>query len=423
MSLLGRLRVTQSKHLYFLLTALLLPMYFLPSIRKGVSFFHVVNVAILGGYLLTFILAGKRPRWYFLLPIWVYMVGSLTGMFNSQALGINLYTLAQDVYLYVWFVALCVIMTSQDDVNYLAAAWCVAAVLVMMIGFFGAGVTESVFREEFTFRNPNRASAYFMTTMAMMFAPVFNDRRWLRGAMIVLSGFAVWSTGSIGTFASFAVGAAVLMSVTMYLRTGGFWVARQAAVLLLAGLAVYASVTYADIESTLASRIPASFGRAARSYATRQEIWAAGLDEFRQHPFGIGPASFFQQVELGRGLGTTGSLELHSDYVATLVERGVVGLSGLLLLIVMVGRELIRLVRTVRGAGRRDLQLWSGALCGAMVGYFTYSLTHEALHHDTLWLLLAIVMVQLQILRRDVRVGQRRPSAPPDPVPVRVGAR
>jgi O-antigen ligase len=407
LSLLQRLRPQNTKELYFLLVAFVMPLQSVQVIRKGISIFHVINIVILGLYLLTFFLQGRRIRWYLLLPIWIFFVGSLLGMFNSQVLGLNLYTLAQDVYLYVWFVAMCLLVTSQRDLEYLANAWVVASILVVVAGLFlpSGGINS---RDEFTFRNPNRASAYFLTTCFLLFSPAFRGRPLVRLAIAALLGWAVFSTGSLGTFASFAIGTAVMVSIYLYIRGSGFWIPRQVGLLLVAGVLAYGSVIY-DVDTLLKQKFPLAFGRAPRSIAVRQEIWNRGLQEFREHPFGIGPASFFGQVE--SEIGARGSIELHSDYVATLVERGVVGFLGLVVMFIIVGRFLLQMVRDARRLQRQDLALWVGAISGLIVAYFSYSLTHEALHHDTLWMSLALLVAQWQILRRQVEpVRAARPA-------------
>ncbi|HEY3248789.1 MAG TPA: O-antigen ligase family protein [bacterium] len=413
MTLLRRLRVAQSKHLYFLLIAFLLPIYFIPTFRKGLSWFHVVNVVILAGYLFAFVRQGRVLRFYFLLPMLIYLMGSLLGMFASQAIGINLYTLGQDLYLYLWFVALCVIIESQDDIDYLATAWMFGCVMVLAIGVLrpsGLGIV----REEFTFRNPNRAAAYFITTLGMLCAPALSGRRWFRFGLTVLILWAVWTTGSLASFISIAVGALMGLSAMLYLRRGGFWVVRQGGIMLLAAALVYTSVAFSDVQALLVRGVPQSFGRAPRSLATRQQIWQEGLETFRKHPLGIGPASFLQTVNIG--LGSTrgsGALELHSDYIAALVERGVIGLAGFLFFQLLIVREVLRLIRLALQAGRRDLHLWAAGLAGVVAAYFTYSITHEALHHDTLWLLLAVIMAQSQILAVQVRAQISARAAAP----------
>jgi hypothetical protein len=416
--LIQRLRPKNGKDLYFLLVAFLLPFQSVSIFRKGITTFHLMNVLILAVFLATFFLQGRRIRWYLLLPIWVYHIGSLLGMFNSQVFGLNLYTLAQDIYLYVWFVSLCLLLNSEEDVDFLTNAWVIGALIVVAAGLFlpeGGGINS---RDEFTFRNPNRAASYFMTTFFLLFSPAIRGRLLFQLAAAGMLGWAVFATGSVGTFASIAVGVAVMISVYLYVRGSGFWVPRQIALVMVAAVVAYASVAF-DVDQLLQQRFPLAFGRSPRSLQVRQQIWDSGFEQFRKHPFGIGPASFFGQVQ--STVGVKESIEMHSDYVATLVERGVVGFVGLLLLFVFLGRFLYQIVRDVRRLRRQDLILWTSALCGIVVGYFSYSLTHEALHHDSLWLILALVIAQWQILRQKVAQERQRlrpPTALRVPLPV-----
>jgi O-antigen ligase len=126
-------------------------------------------------------------------------------------------------------------------------------------------------------------------------------------------------------------------------------------------------------------------------------IWGKGLASFKEHPMGIGPASFAGQVDTG--LGEDGMIELHSDFVSTLVERGVIGFLGYILIILWIAREVFRMLNLASMSPARRDGVWAAGLAGAVAAYFFYSITHEAMHHDSFWLLLALVFSQVRIMR------------------------
>ncbi|HEV8352609.1 MAG TPA: hypothetical protein VGR24_00245 [bacterium] len=416
--LVRRLKIHSARDLYFLVMAFLLPIHLVPVFRKGVTVFHVINAVLLVVLLFAALNRRERLRWPLLLPLWMIFLGSLIGMFNSQVLGINVYTLLQDVYLYLWAVALIAMLADQRDMDYLTTAWLFASIAVMASGFILGGdvVGLQVFRDEFTFRNPNRAAAYFMTSLFLLFAPALRGLRLLRVLVAGALLWAIWLTGSVGTFTSVLAGGAIMIFALSYARgTAYWWIPRQVLMLLIAGAMVYVNVAF-DIEAALVSRFPHAFGRTPRSAAARQLIWGYGFDEFGKHPLGIGPASFAGQVYTG--FSKDGRIELHSDFLATLVERGPIGFAGLLILIGGVALALMRLLGLARRIRSPDLSLWAAALCGVCAAYVVYALSHEALHHDTLWMVIAFVFAQVKIAQAQLAGAQRA-----GPVPVAVATR
>jgi hypothetical protein len=356
--------------------------------------------------LVSFMVRGPRPRWFLLVPVYVYLFGSFLGMFNSEAYLMNIYTLAQDAYLYVWFVLLCMLLDSDERVERLIIAWALVLILVLSTEGFLAAV-QGTQRGEFSFRNPNRASAYLTLSFFLLLHPIVPLPLKAVLGLLVFAGVRATGSaaGSIGlTLAVFVFGWAVC-----YMRSG-----RSARPLLLMGIVATALVVLvinptksSDLPTVLGSMAPTAADRIERSSDTREEIWAKGMESFREHPLGIGPASFHKQID--SGISDDGRIELHSDPVATLVERGVVGFLGYILLIVLVAGEVFRMMH--RSSEWRDV-IWAAALTGACTVYFFYSITHEALHHETFWLMLALVFSQVRILERkqsrDPIIGAKR---------------
>ena len=84
--------------------------------------------------------------------------------------------------------------------------------------------------------------------------------------------------------------------------------------------------------------------------------------------------------------------EAHNDWLAALVERGVVGVTGLLLLVAEIG------LWAARTWDRRRLAEGYAAvlpaphyLVGALATAVVFSLTHEVLHDRSLWALLGLL--------------------------------
>src|SRR5688500_17667853 len=105
-----RLKLRSPTDFYLVFVALVLPWQNQQVLRKGITVFHVINGLLVGAMLVYFLVRGPRPRWLLLIPMYVYLFGSLLGMFNSEVYLMNIYTLTQDLYLYVWFVLLCMLL-------------------------------------------------------------------------------------------------------------------------------------------------------------------------------------------------------------------------------------------------------------------------------------------------------------------------
>lgn len=411
--MLQRLKIRSATDLYLVFVAVVLPWQSQQIWRKGITVFHVVNGILVCAMLVSFMIRGPRPRWLLIVPMYVYWFGSFLGMFNSEVYWMNAYTLVQDVYLYVWFVLLCMLLDTEERVERLIVAWILVLILVLSTEGFLASI-QGTQRGEFSFRNPNRASAYLTLTFFLLLHPVIPLPLKAVLGLLVFSGVRATGSaaGSIGlTLAVFVFGWSLC-----YMRSPRL--GRPLLLLGLVALALFVLVMNptksSDLPTVLGSLAPTAAGRIERSSETREEIWAKGLESFREHPLGIGPASFHRQIDTG--ISDDGRIELHSDPVATLVERGIVGILGYLLLLGFVVREVFRMMH--RSSEWRDV-IWAAALSGACAVYFFYSITHEALHHETFWLMLALIFSQVKILEqkrsldpiidaRRIRVGAKR---------------
>ena len=116
-----------------------------------------------------------------------------------------------------------------------------------------------------------------------------------------------------------------------------------------------------------------------------------------QQTFGLFQTSGF----LGRGPVTTEHTlrqqeaayphEAHNDWVAALVERGVLGFAGILLLAL----ELVVIALTIWNPSRlkrefADVLPAPAYLVAGLVAVAVYSLTHEVLHERPLWTLFGV---------------------------------
>ena len=128
----------------------------------------------------------------------------------------------------------------------------------------------------------------------------------------------------------------------------------------------------------------------------REQIWHRLVQTYQHTPMGIGPKNSSEQtVAIGERERPNSyrSKEAHDDYLAFAIERGPLGLAGLLLgtwqvtAMVMRGRKQLdrRLGSAVAGGA-----LWA-AFLGALAASSLHSLVIEKLHFRHFWLFLAIL--------------------------------
>jgi O-antigen ligase len=103
--------------------------------------------------------------------------------------------------------------------------------------------------------------------------------------------------------------------------------------------------------------------------------------------------------------------EAHNDYLATLVERGPL---GLLALVALIGAIAFRLVRVnVRQLPPRLAAAVPvpAALAGVCATFATTAVTHEILHYRWFWAMLAVVAAVHLLAKRESGSGPLGPGA------------
>ena len=211
------------------------------------------------------------------------------------------------------------------------------------------------------------------------------------GAYAVLL-VALLLTGSNGGMLSLAVAAGVTFAVFATRRFGpGPVLAGTCAVVPLAVLALH-FVSPTDVRLWAAGSgqplLRDSIGRSGDSADQRRLIIEESVSLYYQGaPWGIGPAA--TKPALTNELAPYAK-EAHDDYVAALVERGVIGAMGLLLLIAAVAARSGPLLRARLDAGFATLVPATAPLVGATVGVAVSATYDQVLHFRQVWALLAL---------------------------------
>jgi O-antigen ligase len=367
----------------------------------------------------------------------------LTGSMVALALGgqpsVGLLTLLVDTYLLLLFITIPNHLSGDQAerlLRLLLIVWTVAALAwaaVLLAGYLhllphgieqllqirgnsrrGAGVSRN---------NPNLAASYMLTSFYVLLASPWPRRRPLRLLAAGLLLWAIFVTGSLGGLLGLVAGCAV-WALAIYwrdARTAGqvrglTGVALVLGALGLAGLVVAAGVprpSLADV-STVSQQAKGgtlnnSIGRADKSFAGRLVLWSEAVIKTGPRAIvGLGPGEAKKELEISNGSvkRTTGALtthSLHSDFLGFLIERGILGLAGLLLLYAALARRAWR----VLVVGKRS-QIGVAALGAAVVANAAVSLFHETFHFRHV-----IVLFGLLWVAAEVTAPEPEPAASP----------
>ena len=351
----------------------------------------------------------------FLLVIGGALAATVTAAPISTAL-----VLAQDMFLLLWAVTLAL---GRYDPAIIAAAtvtWCrvavvysAIAIVAYLIGFAPlSGVTgKDGVRASYTFGDPNLAGNYLVTSLFVMMACQRPRAASTRRIGYVLVLVAMGFTGSNGAMLTLLIGGVLCISIHIYHRRGAFAgvMSLTVAAVLAATMLVFVvpRVNFDAIRAQASAGVPLlrdSFGRSGSSTTERATILGEGKDLFlRGNATGVGPArtkaSFAANQE-------PYVKEAHNDYLATLLERGLIGALGLLLLGGAIATRCWRLLNgtlppALAAVVPRFWLLVAIAPVMAVAGGF-----YEVLHFRHLWTWLGIVAA-LVLAMQDQRETRR----------------
>jgi O-antigen ligase len=191
--------------------------------------------------------------------------------------------------------------------------------------------------------------------------------------------------GTIGFFIG-----TLAMIILYWYRTRTFNKIKIFSVVLI--IAIVGVVFYPEV-----AKVPNLLSRFSRSSFSRINILRAGIDIFIKNPLGhgIGPAGFKEvgpEIELLRS--KPRKMELHSDWLSFLVERGVIGFLGIALLFCAIAKMLFKTLKIVNS--KREF-LWIMGLYGMFIFALSFSLFHEILHFRHVWCSFAIIAIEYKL--------------------------
>lgn len=349
-----------------------------------------VNFLVIGGYW-CFILARRETLEFpLILPFWLIILGGCSGLYAAVERSRAFIVLAEDFYLYAWFVTLAHFLGRRCRIDHVVALWVVVAcgvalttVLDQRLGLFGGRFAGTeVVRAAGTFENPNMFGDYLVLSLFLAWSLAAGGRRLFYLAMPALMA-GVLATASNGAMASIVGGGLA----TALMQRGWRQPRRVGAALVLAGLAVgaicIAVSSGVDLGSELANRKRGEVGGAAgKGMEERVPVWQDAWHDLQETPTGVGPGNFNRDG----GAVSHDDHAAHNDYIGMLVERGPLGLLGFVGLLAGIALALGRL----RASGA-DCGLGISQLYGALGGIAAHALVIELFHFRHVWLGLAVL--------------------------------
>jgi O-Antigen ligase len=341
-------------------------------------------------------------RYPFLAAIAIYVVGGAIGAVVGPVPGAGVLALVQDITLLFWCWAIVNVCSTPRRLQIVLGAWAYSALVwtaVLVAGLVtgmkvlsGETVREGA-RTTLTLSDPNYAGNYFFISLMIVLASGRPRRLSARIAACVMLGVAIVSTGSNSAFASLASATAAFFLLRLYRRRGARPALIALACIAVVGYAGASTIRFSSIQQW-AQRSSYSFlrdgiGRGDTAIAERSTILSESLHLYRQGGIlGQGPGSTKTRLAAAQAPYVK---EAHDDYVATLLERGVIGSVGLILLLAGLLQRSFATVTRPLVRGFASVVPYPSALVAGVIGALVGSAFNELLHARHVWALFAIV--------------------------------
>jgi hypothetical protein len=334
--------------------------------------------------------------------MWLFMAGGAIGALAGPVPWSGALALIQDLELLVWCWAVANVASEPSRFKTLVNTWAYSSLVwavLLMIGLiarahFLTGQTGSEgSRTALTLFDPNYAASYWFISIMVIWASGVPHRRPIRVLAYCVLVIALLSTGSNSGMVALIVGTAVAAMFGVWRRHGPMAAVAAACFLAIAGGLVASNASITQIQQWAhGSRyavIRDGLGRGQASVRERTSILHESIGLYRNNsPLGAGPVSTEARLKESQAPYVK---EAHDDYFAAVLERGVVGAFGLLLLLGSVATRTFW-VGNGRVGGRFAHALARPyALAGAVAGTLAAETVYELLHVRHVWALYGLV--------------------------------
>jgi O-antigen ligase len=364
----------------------------LPSNLSLVDFWNMLFLPVCWLYLIQ---VRQAVRFPYAFAIWLIFLGSFISTLFAWDQLASIIVIVKELYLYVWCVTLTAVFASLEIglLRRVLVAWTAVAVLhgaflvaeFVSPNFYGSmiatlGSVGKVYigRPSGLFENPISAAFFqLMGFVPLLLAGLRRELAFLLGMFLVLS---ILATASLGTLSGLA--AALAVTVTALFLIGGHlkFLVWLATAMVLAAVLFFSTISlFPDV---LARLRHLTTERAEYTTDQRLDLWQGGSEALFSNKsiLGVGPNNYRDSFA-----GKT----LHNDFLEFGVERGVVGLLGLLLFAFGAMNNAVKIL--LNQSKLRDTTRPTGVVFIAMlVAALLISNANQIFHFRILWLGLAL---------------------------------
>lgn len=330
-------------------------------------------------------------------------IAALTSHGGPGATSRSALALVQDVFVFGWAAAIATV--GQDKrllnvilkaISYSTVAWAGLLIFGELAGLtFITGInSRDGVRASLTFGDPNLAADFFICGLLVLRAAQLPRRRGWRFFCCTLIVVAIILTLSNGGMLALLIATFLGAMFSLVRRRG---VLAALTVTLLLGVAVVVATQTIDIKGWVTNVeqsdafIRDSLGRQAESSGSRSALAHEELTLWFHDDaiLGYGPANTESTLQ---STGATYVKEAHDDYLASVLERGILGATALVLLMIAVGVRARRISLT-GGLSPEMLELVPRPeiLAAACIAIAFSAAFYETLHFRHVWAVFGII--------------------------------
>jgi O-antigen ligase len=403
-------RVSLSRHiimlwLYGMLVFLPVKIFHFPFNMELVDLWIVPAIPV---FWLSIIL-GRQTKisMPYIFAILLILIGSTASTYAAVDPAKSLIVVLKEIYLFVWFVTVALILCglNTEDLRRLMAVWAGVVILhgVLIIsqfiwpeiwrittGFAGQSAVYAHFRPSGLFISEKAGDANKAAFFQLSgFVPLVLARPSKRIALLLttLLFSSILATGSMGTTSAFIAGLITSIIAISFFDINLVLIKKYLLqlVIVVSFLAGLFSIVLSQNQDYRDHFEKIIAGRAEKSSGGRFDLWQRGIDAFIDHSvflWGVGPENFREVDPSGN------DNQLHNDFLAFTVERGMVALAGLLLVAVIAISRAVHLLRKYSQLPQQS-GLFIVVFLAILASMLIVSLTHQIFHAREMWLVLA----------------------------------
>jgi O-Antigen ligase len=362
------------------------------------DFFILLSI---GAWVWSSAVSGERLWFPYALAVALMVVGGTLGALSGPVPSAGVLAIVQDLLLLVWCWAVSNVGRTAEHAGVLVRTWAGSSIIWggLLLAGLATGTTaltgqvaRTGLRTTLTFGDPNVAANYFVISIMIICATGYPRNRLMRVVAYAALVAAVVSTGSNSGLVSLVVCVSIAVVLGVRRRAGVVPAVGCLAFAILCGLVVVTTGSVRTIEQRASTSgygfVREGIGRGQQSVTERTTVLAESIHLYEMGGvLGAGPVSTKPRLEESMA---PYPKEAHDDYFASLMERGVIGAVGLLVLLASVLVRSGSLLRRDVNAGVAAVLACPHAVVAAVIGTMITMSVFELLHVRHVWALFAL---------------------------------